>query len=252
MKLIVCKNKKEASYLAKDMMLKVIKNKPTCTLGLATGSSPIDLYQLLVEDHLTHGTDYIDVKTFNLDEYCGLNASHPQSYYKFMNDHLFSKINIDPSNIHIPVGIGDVQASADHYNELLSHTTIDLQLLGVGSNGHIGFNEPGTSRDSVTHVVDLKESTINDNARLFFNGDKSAVPKQAISMGIKNIMDAKKIIVLAFGESKQNVIERLFNHEDSLDLPISCLLHHPDVTLIVDEKAVEKLNIKEKEIELTC
>lgn len=207
MKLIICENYEEASAEAAKVMLGIIKNKPTANLGLATGSTPVKMYELMVEDHEKNGTSYKDIKSYNLDEYYGLEHTHPQSYYYFMQKHLFSKVDIKPENVHVPKGSGDIQASCDEYNKLLAENVIDIQLLGIGSNGHIGFNEPGTSFGAVTHVVDLKQSTIEDNARLFFDGKIEDVPKQAVSMGISNIMNAKSVLLLAFGKGKAEAVK---------------------------------------------
>ena len=181
MKLIIVENYEEASVEASKVMLEVVKNNPTANLGLATGSTPIRMYELMIEDHKENGTSYKDIKSFNLDEYFGLEASHPQSYHYFMNKHLFSGIDIKSENVHVPNGAGEIQESCDDYNKLLAENPIDIQLLGIGSNGHIGFNEPGTSFDSVTHMIELKESTRQDNARLFFDGKIDDVPTHAIT-----------------------------------------------------------------------
>ena len=241
MKLIIVENYEEASIEAAKVMLEVVKNNPTANLGLATGSTPIRMYELMIEDHKKNGTSYKDIKSFNLDEYFGLEATHPQSYHYFMNKHLFSGIDINPENVHVPNGAGDIQVSCDDYNKLLAENPIDIQLLGIGSNGHIGFNEPGTSFDAVTHKVDLKQSTIEDNARLFFDGKIDDVPKQAISMGIKNIMNAKSILILAFGKGKAEAVKGMIEGPVTTDLPASVLQNHDDVTVIIDKDAASLL-----------
>ena len=241
MKLIIVENYEEASIEAAKVMLEVVKNNPTANLGLATGSTPIRMYELMIEDHKKNGTSYKDIKSFNLDEYFGLEATHPQSYHYFMNKHLFSGIDINPENVHVPNGAGDIQVSCDDYNKLLAENPIDIQLLGIGSNGHIGFNEPGTDFNSKTHYVDLKESTIKDNARLFFNGDEDAVPKQAISMGIQNIMDAKSVVLIACGKNKENAVKGMIEGPVTPELPASVLQNHKDVTVIIDKAAAALL-----------
>ena len=241
MKLIICENYEEASAEAAKVMLEIIKNKPNANLGLATGSTPVKMYELMVEDHEKNGTSYKDIKSYNLDEYYGLEHTHPQSYYYFMQKHLFSKVDIKPENVHVPKGSGDIQASCDEYNKLLAENVIDIQLLGIGSNGHIGFNEPGTDFNSKTHYVDLKESTIKDNARLFFNGDEDAVPKQAISMGIQNIMDAKSVVLIACGKNKENAVKGMIEGPVTPELPASVLQNHKDVTVIIDKAAAALL-----------
>lgn len=241
MKLIICENYEEASAEAAKIMLEIVKNNPTANLGLATGSTPIKMYELMVEDHEKNGTSYKDVKSYNLDEYYGLDHTHPQSYYYFMQKHLFSKIDIKPENVHVPSGSGDIQASCDEYNKMLEENSIDIQLLGIGSNGHIGFNEPGTSFDAVTHVVDLKQSTIEDNARLFFDGKIDDVPRQAVSMGISNIMNAKKVLLLAFGKGKAEAIKGMVEGPVTEELPASVLQNHNDVIVILDKDAASLL-----------
>ena len=236
MKLIIVENYEEASIEAAKVMLEVVKNNPTANLGLATGSTPIRMYELMIEDHKKNGTSYKDIKSFNLDEYFGLEATHPQSYHYFMNKHLFSGIDINPENVHVPNGAGDIQVSCDDYNKLLAENPIDIQLLGIGSNGHIGFNEPGTSFDSVTHMIELKESTRQDNARLFFDGKIDEVPTHAITMGISNILQAKKVLLVACGE-----IKVLVECEKTTDVPASALQDHNDVVVIVDKAAASLL-----------
>lgn len=237
MKIIIAKNYEEASKQAAEIVLEVVKKKPDATLGLATGTTPLKLYEELCEDYQKNQTSWKDIKSYNLDEYVGLAPDHPQSYHKFMNDHLFSHIDIKDENTHVPSGLGDPEDVCDKYNKMLEENPRDLQILGIGSNGHIGFNEPGTDFDSVTHLMPLKESTILDNAHLFFNDDIDAVPKASITMGIKNIMDAKEILVMAFGTRKQKVVKKLIDGEITNEYPVTILNKHPNVTLIVDEEA---------------
>ena len=241
MKVIVCKDKHEASKKACEIMVGIVKENPKANLGLATGSTPVELYANMVEDHKVNGTSYKEVKSFNLDEYFGLEQTHPQSYHYFMCHHLFNHIDIDMNNVHVPKGKGDVEVEAANYNKMLAENPLDIQLLGIGSNGHIGFNEPGTPFDSVTHKVDLKQSTIEDNARLFFDGKIEDVPTQAVSMGIANIMEAKKVLLLAFGEGKAKAVKGMVEEEKTVELPASCLQDHPDCILIVDEAAASLL-----------
>lgn len=241
MEVIIVKDYEEASQKACEIMLNVVKNNPTANLGLATGSTPIRLYELMREDHKKNGTSYKDIKSFNLDEYFGLDQSHPQSYHYFMCHNLFNELDIDMNNVHVPKGNGNIDEECKAYNQLLEDNPIDIQLLGIGSNGHIGFNEPGTSFDAVTHKVDLKQSTIEDNARLFFDGKIDEVPKQAISMGIKNIMDAKSILILAFGKGKAEAVKGMIEGPVTTDLPASVLQNHNDVTVIIDKDAASLL-----------
>ncbi|MFV0396168.1 MAG: glucosamine-6-phosphate deaminase [Coprobacillaceae bacterium] len=244
MQLIIVENYEEASVEASKVMLEQVRSNPKSHLGLATGSTPIRLYELMIEDHKNNGTTYKDIKTFNLDEYYGLQSSHPQSYHYFMNENLFKGLDIDTHNIYLPKGFGDIQTNCDEYNTLLADNGVDLQLLGIGSNGHIGFNEPGTSFDSVTHYIELQESTRQDNARLFFDGKIDEVPTHAITMGIKNILDAKKILLIACGENKAKPIQTLVEGQMTTDCPASALQDHKDVVVIVDKAAASLLTKK--------
>ena len=241
MKVIVVKNYEEASQKACEIMLDIVKSNPQANLGLATGSTPVRMYELMREDHKKNGTSYKDIKTFNLDEYFGLDQSHPQSYHYFMCHNLFNELDINMENVHVPKGQGNIDEECESYNKLLQENPIDIQLLGIGSNGHIGFNEPGTDFNSKTHYVDLKESTIKDNARLFFNGDEDAVPKQAISMGIQNIMDAKSVVLIACGKNKENADKGMIEGPVTPELPASVLQNHKDVTVIIDKAAAALL-----------
>jgi glucosamine-6-phosphate deaminase len=210
------------------------------TFGLATGSSPVGLYARLVQAFKNGELSFKLVTTFNLDEYVDLPADHPESYRSFMFNHLFDHVDCPIENIHIPVGTGDVEAEVRHYAELLKNHPQDLQVLGIGSNGHIGFNEPGCDFDSVVHIETLKEQTIVDNAR-FFDNDVNQVPKQAVTMGIQDIMRAKKILLIASGAKKAKAIYDLFHGEISNDIPCTILQRHPDVVVVVDEKAAHLL-----------
>ena len=161
-----------------------------------------------------------------------------------MYKNLFNGIDIKDENVHVPCGQGNIQENCDEYNKMLAENPVDIQLLGIGSNGHIGFNEPGTDFDSRTHYVDLKESTIQDNARLFFDGDVNAVPKQAISMGIQNIMEAKKVVLIACGKNKEDAVKGMIEGPVTPELPASVLQNHKDVTVIIDEAAAGLLEKK--------
>ena len=238
-KIITVKNYDEMSERAFEVVKELVDAKPNCVLGLATGSSPIGLYERMVEDHKENGTSYQEVTTFNLDEYCGLPRSHPESYYSFMNKNLFSGIDICSANIHIPEDGDDKEAKCKEYDKLMEDFEIDLQVLGIGSNGHIGFNEPGASFDSNTNLVTLKESTRQDNARFFDSIDE--VPTQAITMGIATIMKAKKILIIASGENKADAVSKMINGPITTDMPASVLQNHDDVVVIIDEKAASKL-----------
>jgi len=242
MEIIIAKNSEEASKKACEVILDIIKKNPYAKLGLATGSTPIRLYELMVKDHKENGTSYKNIQSYNLDEYFGLDQSHPQSYHYFMCKHLFNHIDIDMNNVHVPKGKGNIEEEVKNYNTMLAENPVDIQLLGIGSNGHIGFNEPGTPFDSITHVVNLKQSTIEDNARLFFNGKIEDVPTQAVSMGIANIMNAKKVLLLAFGKGKAKAIKEMVEGPKTPELPASALQDHQNCILIIDEEAASLLN----------
>lgn len=240
MKVIVCKNTEELANEALKVMLDVIKSKENPVIGLATGSSPIGLYNAMIRDHKENGTSYKNVKSVNLDEYVGLGIESDQSYVYFMNDNLFKGIDIDKNNTNLPNGkADDMNAECDRYTALLDSMPQDIQLLGIGGNGHIGFNEPGTPFNSTTHIVELQERTRIDNARFFSSLDE--VPTHAITMGIKNIMNAKKILVVANGKGKADAVYSMVKGEITESCPASVLQNHNDVTVIVDEDAASKL-----------
>ncbi|MDD3924904.1 MAG: glucosamine-6-phosphate deaminase [Erysipelotrichaceae bacterium] len=239
-KIIVCENYEEMSKKAFSVIRDIVVENPKAVLGLATGSSPVGLYQLMIEDHQKNGTSYKDVTTFNLDEYLGIAKDHPQSYYTFMHENLFKGLDIKEENIHIPSGSGDVDQQAANYESLLADNMIDVQVLGIGRNGHIGFNEPGTPFDALTHIVKLKENTRKDNARFFDSLDE--VPTHAITMGSGTIMQrAKKVLMIASGEAKQDAIYNMIKGPITTDLPASILQKHDDVVVILDKAAAAKL-----------
>ena len=240
MKVIITENYEEMSKKAAEIIIDVVKNNPNAILGLATGSSPIGMYNNMAKDHKENGTSYKNVKSVNLDEYVGLTADHDQSYAYFMRTNLFDKIDIDLKNTNLPCGSApDAQKECDRYNALLETMKQDVQVLGLGSNGHIGFNEPGTPLESVTHLVDLTENTIKDNSRLFASIDE--VPRQALSMGIKNIMNAKSILVVVSGKNKAAAVRGMVKGEVTPALPASVLQLHPFVTVICDKDAASLL-----------
>lgn len=228
-------NKKEIlDELAAKEIIELVNKKPNAVLGLATGSSPVGVYEKLITDHKVNKTNYKFVKTFNLDEYIGISTDHKQSYHTFMNEVLFKHLNINLENTNFPK-----QDDPKSYTVLLKNNPIDLQILGIGSNGHIAFNEPGTSFDSTTQYVDLAESTIKDNSRFFDSIDD--VPTKAVTMGLKDIMMAKKIILLAFGKSKAEAVNKLVNDKQSKQWPATILQSHPNLILFIDEDAASLL-----------
>jgi glucosamine-6-phosphate isomerase len=246
MELFICENVAVASQKAADMISELVKENPQAILGLATGSTPEKMYQILIEDHKKNGTSYADVKTVNLDEYVGLAGTHEQSYRYFMDKHLFDKLDIKKENTYVPLGLGNPEENAKKYDEILARLgTVDIQVLGIGSNGHIAFNEPGISFDHTTHVVDLVPETIAANARFFNSLDE--VPKTAVSMGIASILKAKEIILLAFGKGKAEAIRAMFEDEISTACPATALQNHPNVYVFVDEAAAALLSSTEVE-----
>ena len=240
MKIIFAKDYEELSKKAAEEMLAVIRITPKAVLGLATGTTPLGLYARLIEDHKINGTDYRHIRTVNLDEYKGLPASHEQSYAYFMRHNLFEGLGIAPEQTNIENGMAEDEAEeCARYDALLDAMPRDIQLLGLGSNGHIAFNEPKTPFGSGTHVVSLAESTIKDNARLFASQDE--VPRKAFTMGIRHIMQAKRILILASGANKAEAVFRMAKGPVTEDVPASVLQLHPDCTLIVDEAAAARL-----------
>ena len=241
MKVIVVKDYEAMSELGAQIIGDMIKNNPSCTLGLATGSSPIGTYKNLIKAYENQEISFKNVKTYNLDEYCGISKDHPQSYYYFMHKNLFDNVNISVENTHIPNGMEqDSEKECNRYSELIkSLGGIDLQLLGIGHNGHIGFNEPSDSFEKQVHCVDLTESTIEANKRFFESAED--VPRQAYTMGIKTIMQAKKILVIASGEDKAQIVKEAFFGHITPYVPASVLQLHNDVTLVADEAALSKI-----------
>ncbi len=236
MKVIIAENYDEMSKEAFKVMKELLDEKPNATLGLATGSSPEGLYALMVEDHKKNGTSYKDVHTYNLDEYVDIDRNDPQSYYTFMNEHLFSGIDIKPENTHVPYG--STAEEAKEYDDQVKG--VDIQLLGIGRNGHIGFNEPGTPFDERTHIVELTESTRDANKR-FFDNDINKVPTHAISQGVGTVMDAKKILLIASGKDKAEAVKAMIEGPVTTECPASVLQNHPDTVVIVDKDAASLL-----------
>lgn len=243
MKIYKAKDYKDMSRKAANIISAQVIMKPNCVLGLATGSTPIGTYDQLVEWYNKGDLDFSEVTTVNLDEYKGLPRTNDQSYYYFMHQHLFDRVNIDPERTNVPNGMEpDAEKECGRYEELIrSLGGVDLQLLGLGHNGHIGFNEPGEAFEKETHCVDLTESTIEANKRFFASADD--VPKQAYTMGIKTIMQAKKILIVVNGENKADIVERAFFGPVTPEVPASILQLHNDVTLVGDKAALAKIEI---------
>lgn len=239
MKLIRTENYSEMSLEAGKIILEKIRSNPSLTLGLATGSTPKGVYDYLIHDHEANGTSYKQVKSFNLDEYIGVPADDPNSYHYFMNQNLFHHLDISGNHTHIPNGAAsDLEQECLRYEQLVKELGgIDLQLLGIGQNGHIGFNEPGTSFSSRTHIVTLAHNTREANSRFFNSLDE--VPTQAITMGIASILESKEILLLVSGEQKAEALFKFINGEISEEFPASALKNHQNVTIIADRDALK-------------
>lgn len=241
MEFIIKDTYEEMSYEAARLIADQIKTKPACVLGLATGSTPIGTYEELVEMCKRGEISFADVQTFNLDEYAGLDDNNDQSYRYFMNQHLFNHIDIDIKNTHVPSGISDdAEKMCQKYEDDIDAAGgIDLQLLGLGHNGHIGFNEPCDDFPAKTHCVKLTQSTIQANSRLF--DDISEVPTSAYTMGIGTIMKAKKILLVASGADKAQIVKKAFCGDVDPHVPASILQSHKDCTIVFDSQAARDL-----------
>lgn len=240
MKIIKARDYVEMSRKAAHYIVDQVLLKPNSVLGLATGSTPLGTYQELIRLYQNGEVSFRQVQSFNLDEYFGLGPDHPQSYRYFMNENFFKHVDIQPENTHIPDGLSpnpDLY-SADYDRQIADAGGIDLQLLGIGSNGHIAFNEPGKVFIAQTRLVDLKEHTIQDNGRFFDSIDE--VPRQAITMGLKSILGAKRILILASGENKADAVKGMLEGPIDPELPASILQLHPNVSLIADEAALNR------------
>ncbi len=242
MEIIIQETPALGSIIAARIIAKLVRTRPDCVLGLATGSTPIATYRELVRLHREESLDFSKVTTFNLDEYVGLPPSHPQSYHAFMDEHLFGHINIARENIHIPDGMAaDIPAECARYEAaIVAAGGIDLQLLGIGTDGHIGFNEPTSSLASRTRIKTLTEQTRADNAR-FFEGDLGKVPFHCITMGVGTIMDCRQVLMLAFGANKATALADAVEGPITAMNPASVLQMHPVAKCIIDEPAAAKL-----------
>ncbi len=242
MRIVRTKNYEDMSVKAADLIASVILLKPNCVLGLATGSSPIGTYQNLVKKYQDGNLDFSTVRSVNLDEYKGLPRTNPQSYYYFMHDNLFSKVNINLENTNLPNGMEpDAKKACEEYDTVIkSMGGVDLQLLGLGHDGHIGFNEPNTEFDKTTHCVDLTEMTIEANKRFFNSIDE--VPRQAYTMGIQTIMEAKTVLMVVSGKDKAKILKEAFFGPVTPSVPASILQFHPNFILVADEDALSELD----------
>ena len=235
----------ETVVIGNGPMASLVVLKPDCVLGLATGSSPVGTYEQLIEWYKKGDLDFSQVTTVNLDEYRGISRDNDQSYYYFMHDNLFGKVNVELKRTFLPDGTeADSEKACRDYDRVIAETGgVDLQLLGLGHNGHIGFNEPGPVFKAQTHCVKLTESTIKANQRFFASADE--VPKQAYSMGIRNIMAAKKILVVVSGADKAEAVKNAFFGPVTPKVPGSILQLHPDVTVVADEAALSGCTLPE-------
>ena len=241
MRIYACADYRAMSRRAASLIAAQVLLKPDCVLGLATGSTPVGLYRQLAEWHQQGDLSFAGVRSVNLDEYLGLAPDHEQSYRHFMQENLFDHINIRPENTHVPDGLApDPEEECRRYNQIIAGLGgIDLQVLGMGHNGHIGFNEPEEAFELETHVVDLTQDTIRANARFFSSPDQ--VPRRAITMGIKSIMQARHILVVVSGADKADIVRRAFAGPVTPLVPASILQMHPHLSLVGDEAALSQL-----------
>jgi glucosamine-6-phosphate deaminase len=245
MDVVICKDYAAMSKAAARVVAELLNHKPNAVLGFATGSSPIGLYKELIRMHKEEGLDFSKVTTFNLDEYVGLAPDHPQSYRTFMNTNLFNHINLPPQNTHVPSGTAANHAASCAWYEkrICDCGGIDLQVLGIGSDGHVAFNEPGSSLGSRTRMVTLTEQTIDDNARFFKK--KSDVPRHAISMGVGTILEARKQVMVVNGKNKAPALAAAVEGPITSMITASALQLHPDVIVFTDEDAAGQLKMRQ-------
>ncbi len=245
MRVIECSTRDEAAELVAGEILRALQAKPDLVLGLATGSTPVGVYERLVAAHCAGDADFSEVRTFNLDEYVGLSALHPQSYRTFMREHLFGSIQIQDHNVRFPPVDGfDLRAACEQYERaIVDAGGIDIQLLGIGSNGHIGFNEPTSSLASRTRVKTLTDKTLGDNARFYKEGEMQ--PELATTMGIGTILEAKRILLQSFGEKKADAIHAAVEGPISSFWPASALQLHPDTAIYVDAGSAARLTMRD-------
>lgn len=241
MKIILMDSAYEISNAVSSIIIEQVKNKPNSVLGFATGASPVETYNRIIESYGRGEVSFKDVSTFNLDEYCGLSRDNVNSYYYFMKDKLFGKIDIDFKKVNFLSGqSGDIEQECVEYREKISRAGgIDIQLLGVGRNGHIGFNEPSDKFTDGPFKVELTQSTIDANSKYFKDGE---MPRYALTMGIGDIMNAKKILLIATGKEKADAVFKMAKGEVTPDCPASILQNHPDCTIYVDQESARLLN----------
>lgn len=245
MEVIIYPTAESVAMHAAELFAHQVGRKPDSVLGLATGSTPVGMYRKLVERHQQQGLDFSRVTTFNLDEYVGLAPSHPQSYHTFMHEHLFRHINVQPQNIYVPAGTAeDYESYCEWYEQqIVEAGGIDLQVLGIGADGHIGFNEPSSSLGSRTRIKTLARQTIEDNSR-FFDAIED-VPRYAVTMGVGTILDARRIVLLAQGQNKAEAVAGAIEGPVTASNTASALQMHRDVVFILDEAAASMLRMKD-------
>jgi len=245
MDVVICRNYEALSKAAAQVVADVVNQKPNAVLGFATGSSPLGLYKELIRLHKKEGLDFSKVTTFNLDEYVGLPADHPQSYRRFMNENLFNHINVPAQNTHVPMGTSTNHKTFCEWYEkqICDAGGIDLQVLGIGSDGHIAFNEPGSSLGSRTRMVTLTEQTIDDNARFFKK--RSDVPRHAISMGVGTVLEARQLLMVVNGKNKAAALAAAIEGPLTSMITASALQLHPDVIVFADDDAASDLKMRD-------
>ncbi|NUP89659.1 MAG: glucosamine-6-phosphate deaminase [Candidatus Sumerlaeia bacterium] len=241
MEVIITKDYDQMSKVAADIIADQIKRRPNCVLGLATGGTPVGTYKELIRRHKEGKLDFSKVVTFNLDEYVGLPVTHDQSYHYFMHDNLFNHVNVAPQNVHVPPGMApDIEAACAWYEQEIDKAGgIDLQLLGIGGDGHIAFNEPGSSLASRTRLKTLTEETIKDNARFFEK--ESDVPRFAVTMGVGTILEARKLLLIANGKKKAKVTAEFIEGPITSQITATALQLHPNAVVVLDEEAASEL-----------
>lgn len=242
MRVIIAESYEKAAAAAADIIEKIVREKPDCTLGLATGSSPVGMYRELARRCSEEGLDFSKVHSVNLDEYVGLEPTHDQSYRYFMDDNLFNHINIDKANTYVAKGTGDVEANLREFNEILDKTDIDVQVLGVGPDGHLGFNEPGDTLYDGAHKETLEESTIDANQRFFATRDD--VPRYAVTMGMGNIMRAKKLLMIVAGDKSEAMKKLLLSDKIDPHCPATFMRMHRDAVVILEKALADKIGYK--------
>lgn len=239
MKIILANDYAEMSRIAADIVEKTVREDPACTLGLATGSSPVGMYRELARRCREEGLDFSKVHSVNLDEYVGLEPTHEQSYRYFMNDNLFDHINIDKNNTYVAHGTGNAEENLKEFNDILDKTDIDIQVLGVGPDGHLGFNEPGATLYDCAHMETLDESTIDANRRFFASRDE--VPRYAFTMGMGNIMRAKKLLTIVAGHKDDAMRKLLLSDKIDPLCPVTFLRLHRDATVILEKQLAKEI-----------